>query len=134
MEKHQAYLDKIRNVGTNFVSKLQDYSAATKINEQVVLRSETKITDDRSLIQAAEVTDELLEKVKKQAFALAMSADVTKDEHRKLIEFQARQVMSRGPKSRTIYRLVNDANEVDVRVIKLNRFNKVGPVVKASLP
>ncbi len=63
MLQHQAYLDKIRNVGTNFVSKLQDYSAATKINEQVVLRSETKTTDDRSLIQADEVTDELLDKV-----------------------------------------------------------------------
>lgn len=63
-----------------------------------------------------------------------MQADVTKDEHRKLIEYQARQVMTRGPKSRTIYRLVNDAHTVDVRVLKLSRFNKVGPLVKVAMP
>jgi hypothetical protein len=80
------------------------------------------------------VTDELLEKVQRQAFELAMQGDVSRDEHRKLIEYQARQVMTRGPKSRTIYRLVNDAHTVDVRVVRLSRFNKVGPVVKVALP
>jgi len=69
------------------------------------------------------VTPDLVSRIKREAVVVA-SSGLDKDEIRTKIEWQARQILSKqgGPKSRKVFRLVEDTKDstIAVKTIRLN--------------